>query len=101
MEFVIQEEKQLWKVWSVMSLDTSLEKTNYDEFDPPIPNELLESNIDKIPYKWKASTVSSGRCSTANIMPLRPRQQIQYATKKKQSAYWQSFYKWYDYNDFE
>ena len=66
-----------------MSLDTSLEKTNYDEFDPPIPNELLESNIDKIPYKWKASTVSSGRCNTANIMSLRPRQQNTVRNKKK------------------
>ena len=66
-----------------MSLDTSLEKTNYGEFDPPIPNELLESNIDKIPYKWKASTVSSGRCNTANIMPLRPRQQNTVRNKKK------------------
>ena len=58
-----------------MSLDTSLDETNYDAFDPPIPKECLESNIDKTPYKWTTSIVSSGRCNAANIMPLRPRPQ--------------------------
>ena len=32
-----------------MSLDTSLDETNYDAFDPSIPEEYLESNIDKTP----------------------------------------------------
>ena len=34
-----------------MSLDTSLDETFYDAFDPQIPKECLESNIDKTPYK--------------------------------------------------
>ena len=66
-----------------MSLDTSLGETNYDAFDPPIPEECLESNIDKTPYKWTASTVSSGRCNAANIMPLRPRPQKRVLNKKE------------------
>ena len=77
MEFVVQEERPKRKrnTVPIMSLDTSLGETNYDAFDPPIPEECLESNIDKTPYKWTASTVSSGRCNAANIMPLRPRPQ--------------------------
>ena len=76
-EFVVQEERPKRKrnIGPIMSLDTSLDETNYDAFDPPIPEECLESNIDKTPYKWTASTVSSGRCNAANIMPLRPRPQ--------------------------
>ena len=65
-----------------MSLDTSLDETNYDAFDPPIPKECLESNIDKIPYKWTASTFSVGRCNATNIMPLRPRPQKGVHNKK-------------------
>ena len=77
MEFVVQEEKTKRKrnIGPIMSLDTSLEETNYDAFDPPIPEESLESNIDKTPYKWTASAVSSGRYNAANIMLLRPRPQ--------------------------
>ena len=84
-----------------MSLDTSLDETNYDAFDPPIPEECLESNIDKTPYKWTASTVSSGRCNAANIMPLRPRPQ---KSAQQKRAHWHMdklFYRWYDYNGFE
>ena len=66
-----------------MSLDTSLDETNYDAFDPPIPKECLESNIDKTPYKWTTSIVSSGRCNAANIMPLRPRPQKRVLNKKE------------------
>ena len=58
-----------------MSLDASLDETNYDAFDPPIPEECLESNIDETPYKWAASAVSSGRFNAANIMPLHTRPQ--------------------------
>ena len=74
MESVAQEERPKHKRSNgpIMSLDTSLDKTNY-AFDSPIREECLESNIDKIPYKWIASTVSSGRCNPASIMPLRPR----------------------------
>ena len=76
-EFVVQEERPKRKrnIGSKMSHDASLDKTNYDAFDPLIPGECLGSNIDKTPYKWTASTVSSGRCDAANIMPLRPRPQ--------------------------
>ena len=75
--FVVQKERPKRKrnIGPIMSLDTSSDKTTYDAFDPPIPEECLESNIDKTPYKWTASTVSSGRCNAANIMPLRPRPQ--------------------------
>ena len=47
-----------WKKCCVISLDTFLNKTNYDGFDPPISKECLESNIDKAWYKlttWKVS----------------------------------------------
>ena len=66
-----------------MSLDTSLDETNYNAFDHSIPKECLESSIDKTPYKWTASTVSSGRCNAANIMPLRPRPQKRVLNKKE------------------
>ena len=74
-----------------MSVDTSLDKTNYHAFDPPIPEECLESNIDKIPYKWTASTVSSGRCNAANIMPLGPRPQNRVRNKKEPIDIWKNF----------
>ena len=40
-EFVAQEERPKRKrnIGPVMSLDTSLDETNYDAFDPPIPEE--------------------------------------------------------------
>ena len=84
-EFVVLEERAKCKtnIGPIMSLDTSLDETNYDAFDPPIPEECLESNIDKTPYKWTASTVSSGRCNPANIMPLRPRPQKRVRNKKE------------------
>ena len=76
-EFVVQEERPKRKrnIGRIMSLDTSLDETNYDAFDPPIPEECLESNIDETPYKWTASTVSSGRFNAAHIMPLHARPQ--------------------------
>ena len=74
-----------------MSVDTSLDKTNYHAFDPPIPEECLESNIDKIPCKWTASTVSSGRCNAANIMPLGPRPQNRVRNKKEPIDIWKNF----------
>ena len=60
-EFVVQEERPKRKrnIGPRISLNTSLDKTNYGAFDPPIPKECLESNIGKTPYKWTASTVSS------------------------------------------
>ena len=84
-EFVVQKERPKRKrnIGPIMSLDTSSDKTTYDAFDPPIPEECLESNIDKTPYKWTASTVSSGRCNAANIMPLRPRPQKRVLNKKE------------------
>ena len=76
-EFVAQEERPKRKrnIGPILSLDTSSDETNYDAFHPPIPEECLESNIDKTPYKWTASTVSSGRYNAANMMPLRLRRQ--------------------------
>ena len=70
-EFAVQEERPKFKrnIGPIMSLDTSLDETNYDAFDPPIPEECLESNTDKTPYKWTALTVSSGRCNAANAIP--------------------------------
>ena len=54
--FVVQKERPKRKrnIGPIMSLDTSSDKTTYDAFDPPIPEECLESNIDKTPYKWTA-----------------------------------------------
>ena len=51
MEFAVQEERpKLEKnIGYIMSLDTSLDETNYDAFDPPIPKECLETNIDNTP----------------------------------------------------
>ena len=53
LEFAVQEErpKRKGNIGSIMSLDTSLEETNYDAFDPLIPEECLESNIDQTPFK--------------------------------------------------
>ena len=61
-KFVVQEEKPKRKrnIGPIMSLDTSLDETNCDAFDPLIPEECLESYIDKTPYKWTASPVLSG-----------------------------------------
>ena len=75
-----------------MSLHTSLNKTNYDAFDRPIPKECLESNIDKTPYKWTDSTVSGGRCNAANLMPLPPRLQTRVRNKKEPIDIWINFF---------
>ena len=80
-EFVVQE-KRSKHIGPIMSLDTSIDETNYDAFDTPIPEECLESNIDKTSYKWTASTFSIGRCNAANIMPLHPRPQNRVHNKK-------------------
>ena len=87
-EFVVQEErtKRKKKTGPIMSLDTSLDGTNYDAFDSPIPKECLKSNIDNTPYKCTASTVSSGRCNAANIMPLCRRPQKRVRNKKESIA---------------
>ena len=84
-EFVVQEERTKRKrnIGPINSLDSSLDETKYDAFDPPIPEESLESNIDKTPYKWTVSTVSSGRCNAANIMPLSLRPQKRVCNKKE------------------
>ena len=52
-KFVVQEErpKHRRNIGPIMLLDTSLDETNYDAFDPPIPEKCLESNIDKTIYK--------------------------------------------------
>ena len=91
-EFVVQEErtKRKKKTGPIMSLDTSLDGTNYDAFDSPIPKECLKSNIDNTPYKCTASTVSSGRCNAANIMPLCRRPQKRVRNKKSLMTYRQT-----------
>ena len=93
-EFVVLEErlKRKRNIGPVMSLDTSLDENNYDAFDLPIHEECLESNIDKTRYKSTASTVSSGRCNTANIMPLRPRPQKRVRNKKEPIDIWTNFF---------
>ena len=90
MEFVVQQERPKHKtnIGLIMSPDTSLDKTNYHAFDPPIPEECLESNIDKILYKWIASKVSSRRCNAANIMPLGPRPQKRVRNKNEPVDIW-------------
>ena len=94
MEFVVQQDRPKRKrnTGPIMSLDTSLDKTNYDAFDPPIPEECLESNIDKTPYKLTASKVSSGRCNAANIMPLGPTPQKRVHNKNEPIDIWINFF---------
>ena len=93
-EFVVQEERPKRKrnIGPIMSLHTSLDETNYDAFDRPIPKECLESNIDKTPYKWTDSTVSGGRCNAANIMPLPLRLQTRVRNKKEPIDIWINFF---------
>ena len=93
-EFVVQKERIKHKriIGPIMSLDTSLDETNYDAFDPPIPEECLENNFDKTPYKRTASTVSSGRCNAANIMLLQPRPQKRVCNKKDPIGIWTNLF---------
>ena len=66
-EFVVQEERPKRKrnIGRIMSLDTSLDETNYDAFDPPIPEESLESNIDKTHTNRQPQQFQVG-----DVMPL-------------------------------
>ena len=66
-EFVVQEERPKRKrnIGPIMSLDTSLDETNYDAFDPPIPEESLESNIDKTHTNRQPQQFQVG-----DVMPL-------------------------------
>ena len=75
----------------VISLKTALGITGFEKFNPAIPNESLESNIDKFSCKLIVSTVSIGRCSTANIMPLRHRPQKRVLNKKELIVIWAIF----------
>ena len=75
-----------------MFLDTFLGKINYDAFDPPISEEYLESNIDKTPYKWTASTISSRICNAANIISQCPRPQKRVHNKKEPIDMWTNFF---------
>ena len=88
-EFVVQEERPKRKriIGPIMSSDT-----NYDAFDTPILEECLESIIDKTPYTWTVSTISSGRCNAANIMPLRPIPQKKVCNKKEPIDIWTNFF---------
>ena len=66
-EFVVQEERPKRKrnIGPKMSHDTSLDETNYDAFDPPIPEESLESNIDKTHTNRQPQQFQVG-----DVMPL-------------------------------
>ena len=57
-----------------------------------IPEECLESNIGKTPYKWTASTVLSGRCNAANITPPRPRPQKRVRNKNEPIDIWANLF---------
>ena len=57
-----------------------------------IPEECLERNIGKTPYKWTASTVSSGRCNAANIMPPRLRPQKRVRNKNDPIDIWTNLF---------
>ena len=94
MKFAVQEGRPKCKrnIGPIMSLDTLLDETNYDAFDSPIPEGCLESNIDNTLYKWTASTVSSGRCNVANIIPLHPRPQKRVRNKKELIDVWTNFF---------
>lgn len=75
----------------IISLETALGITDFEKFNPAIPNESLESNIDKFSCKLIVSTVSIGRCNTANIMPLRHWPQKRVLKKKRTHCHMDCF----------
>ena len=93
-EFAVQEQRSKRKIniGPIISLDTSLDETDYDVLDPPIAEECLESNIDKTPYKWTALTVSGRICNPAYVMPLRPRPQKRMRNKREPIDIWTNFF---------
>ena len=85
----------------VISLKTALGITGFEKFNPAIPNESLESNIDKFSCKLIVSTVSIGRCNTANIMPLHHWPQKRVLNKKNSLSYGLFSHRWNGHNYFE
>ena len=53
---------------------------------------MFGKHIDKTPYTWTVSTVSSGRCNANNIMPLRPIPQKKVCNKKEPIDIWTNFF---------
>ena len=50
----------------IVSLDTAIDESNYKEFDQPTPRQILQSEIDTVPYKWEESSVHSGHANAVN-----------------------------------
>ena len=50
----------------INSLETAIDESNYENYAPSVPKNSIKSEIDKVPYKWKKSVVSSGYPNVVN-----------------------------------
>ena len=50
----------------INSQQTAIDENDYENYVPSIPKNSIESEIDKISYKWEKSTVSRGCPNPAN-----------------------------------
>ena len=48
-----------------------IDESNYTEFEPLIPHLILQSEIDKVLYKWEESSVCTGRANAANSQKVK------------------------------
>ena len=74
-----------------VSLDTAIDESNYKEFDPPIPRPILQSEVDKVPYKWEESSVRTGRANAANTQKLKAQPQKGCRGKTSAVLIWKQF----------
>ena len=50
----------------INSLETAIDENNYENYVRSIPKNSIESEIDKVPYKWEKSAVSRECPNVAN-----------------------------------
>ena len=74
-----------------MFCDTSLDETNYDAFDPPIPEECLERNIDKTHTNAQPQQFQVGDVMLLIQYLYALDHKREYATKKSPLTYGQTF----------
>ena len=48
-----------------------IDESNYTEFEPLIPHLILQSEIDKVLYKWEESSMCTGRANAANSQKVK------------------------------
>ena len=58
---------------------------------PPIPRPILQSEVDKVPYKWEESSVRTGRANAANTQKLKAQPQKGYRGKTSAVLIWKQF----------